>query len=537
VRVAGGSENPRPAGSAQHPMNDGIHQGPSQVRPALAVAIAVAVAIGVSACGGLSTETTTSETNAAGTTTTSGGGQTTTTASTPSTTTTTGSSDAAEVPKAPSNAFASAQPSAAAPTTTSTTSSATTTGATTTGGTSTTAGASRTPPGGTVTQGAAAPTTTTGTAAAPSVITPLPGMEQLGGGATIGRFFSPSSPWNTSIQGDPTDPNSKELMNLARLRTAAIETPDGRLRQIRREIKVGLTINVKRWTVPIFSDQGGQPTPAVCRQVDCGPDAVTSVVMPADAKPQPRFDGWMTVINSQTRTALDFWRARRMPDGSISYHYVKKWGLDGPGFQEPGGVSARGSGLPLFAGLIRPDEIRSGEIDHALAISVPGAAKLRFVQPASRTDGNGQLSSLPEGARLRLKPDARHLLTHKFVRNGRERRAAGVIIDALERFGAIVVDRSAAPTLYAQRNVDWSGILPLNVVQDIPLSKFEVVKLPRVQNVESLTKRKDFSVTGLPPGTPGSIPSTVSGVETTQAPTTTVPPTTTTTPSTTTTTP
>ena len=101
--------------------------------------------------------------------------------------------------------------------------------------------------------------------------------------------------------------------------------------------------------------------------------------------------------------AYDLWRARREDDGTISYNFMRKWDLDGSGFQAPQTVSARGSGLPLFAGLIRPKELQAGLINHALAISVPGPAQGVFVQPASSTDGNGRVSSLPEGARIRLK--------------------------------------------------------------------------------------------------------------------------------------
>lgn len=296
--------------------------------------------------------------------------------------------------------------------------------------------------------------------------------------AILSRPFNSSSPWNTPVSGAMVQPGSNQLMRDARIRIATEERNDRFVRR-REFITTGLTVNVDRWTVPVFSDRqpGAVSRIAVCRQFDCGPDAVSSVVIPPDACPDPRYDGWMTVIETGSREALDFWRGRCEADGSLSYHYVKKWDLDGPGFQQPGGVSARGSGLPLFAGLITPEEIQSGRIDHALAISVPGAAQRRYVQPASRTDGVGLRRSLPEGARIRLRAGSRDLLTETFVRNGVQRQNAGTIISALERYGAIVVDRSAAPTMYAQRNADWNGILPLNLLQDIGLSQFDVVEL------------------------------------------------------------
>ena len=375
-------------------------------------------------------------------------------------------------------------------------------------------------------------TTTTPSTAVPAststfstTTTPLTVDPTLGGNeAILSRPFSPDSPWNTQVTGDKVDKNSRRWIKQSRIRVAnAVDnnSQDGfnvldnstnpalrsakdcqrdsrgsrrngkgransRLNNGRNEnssncrtINAGLTINVTKWTDPVFSNlqDGAIQRIAICRQFNCGPDAVSSVVIPADACPDPRYDGWMTVIDRDSRTALDFWRARCENDGSISYHYVKKWDLDGPGFQKPNGVSARGSGLPLFAGLITPEEIRDGEIDHALAISVPGAATRRYVQPASRTDGTGLVTSIPEGARMRLKPGAEKALKgNRFVRGKDQRRVAGTIIRALERYGAIVVDRSAAPTLYAQKNANWTNILPLNLIQQIGLNRFVVTE-------------------------------------------------------------
>lgn len=354
--------------------------------------------------------------------------------------------------------------------------------------------------------GTSLPPTTTTTPGVTPTVTPALGSESTG--AVLSRPFSSASPWNTDVSQDPVDPDSRELMRRAQLRLATVEEPNGQISTEKRRITVGLTVNVTRWTVPVFSDNqpGAVSRVTVCRQLSCGPDATTSIMMPEEACPDPRYDGWMTVLDTDARVAYDYWRARCEVDGSISYHYVKAWELDGPGYQAPKEVSARGSGLPLFAGLITPQEIEAGRIDHALAISVPGAAQRRYVQPASRTDGTGGLNSVPEGARLRLRDGSEKLLTKTFVRNGTERETARTIITALERYGAIIVDRSAAPTMYAQRNADWNEVLPLNLLQDIPLSRFDVVDLGRIYYDPP---RGGEEV--LPSGTPQSIPGTSSG--------------------------
>lgn len=319
-----------------------------------------------------------------------------------------------------------------------------------------------------------------GATAATSDVGPDP---VLGGSeAILSRPFSSDSPWNTSAAGMPIDRRSDRWIEESQIRVALVQKENGSFVRDERVLREGLVINTTKWTVPVFSNtqEGAVERIAICRQFDCGEDAVTSVVIPLDACPDPRYDGWMTVIDNTTRTAYDFWRARCEADGSISYHYVKAWELDGPGFQENLGVSARGSGLPLFAGLITPEEIRDGRIEHALAIAVPGAATRRYVRPASRTNGTGRKTSLPEGARIVLKKNAEKHLTKRLVRNKVQKRTARIIIEALQRYGAIVVDRSKTPTMFAQRNANWTNVLPLNLLQDLRLKHFRAVETGQI---------------------------------------------------------
>ncbi|HUZ29576.1 MAG TPA: hypothetical protein VMU90_10070 [Solirubrobacteraceae bacterium] len=295
-------------------------------------------------------------------------------------------------------------------------------------------------------------------------------------GETLPQIFAMGSPWNQPVDTLPVDPNSAQLLTLASQRIGAVEVPgqSGVVTQ-RRFVPDGVFINTTRWTDPVVTDQAGAATKVFCRQRFCGPDAVglSSLTLPTGVNPDPRFDGWFTAINTQLDVAYDLWRARRQVDGSISFQYVKKWNLAGSGYQSPYNVSARGSGLPLFAGMITLADLRSGQINHALAISVPGPSQRNFVTPASSTDGNGSVNSLPEGARIRLKANT---LLGK-TPSGASRRLADAIVVALVRYGAIVVDRSAVPTLYAQKDVA-ARFLQGNEIQSLHLSDFQVVGLP-----------------------------------------------------------
>lgn len=293
------------------------------------------------------------------------------------------------------------------------------------------------------------------------------------------RLFADDSPWNQRIDAEPLDRRSEQMIDLAQFRVGVVEDGDA-VREVPRRITDPLYINTESWTVPVVA--GGEPTAVVCRQAQCGDgDDTLTLTIPSDVDPDPRYDGWFTIVDASENVAYDLWRARREDDGSISYHYMKRWDLDGPGFQEPGEVSARGSGLPLFAGLIRPGELEAGLIEHALAISVPGPAQGSYVQPASATDGQGEPTSIPEGARIRLRADVvpeppRDPRTGKPIRlTAQQRRLADAIVLTLRTYGAIVVDRAEVPTLYAQRDVS-AELINGNELQGLTLDDFEVVE-------------------------------------------------------------
>lgn len=296
------------------------------------------------------------------------------------------------------------------------------------------------------------------------------------------RFFNDNSPWNKRIDTARVDPRSDDMIRYAHERKGVIEQPGvDNLTTSRNMVDEGLFINTVRWTVPVVA--GGRPTSLVCRQLVCGDGADTTVLnIPDDVDPDPRYDGWYTVFDTSASVAYDLWRARREDDDTISYNYMRKWDLNGPGFSDLYQEGARGSGLPLFAGLIRPGELESGEIQHALAISLPGPAQGVFVQPASSTDGNGRTASIPEGARIRLKRDV--VLpapvdprTGKRIKLTRQQqRLADAIVACLRTYGAIVVDRAAVPTLYAQRNVTQE-LIQGNELQGLLLDDFEVMPL------------------------------------------------------------
>lgn len=335
--------------------------------------------------------------------------------------------------------------------------------------------------------------------------------------ASLTRPFSAQSPWNTSVTNAPVAANSGHLIALAQERFGVVQ--GNNLEQVttgHRTIHSPLYINTSIWTDPILVSSTGQPTRLICRQVnlpppnnDCGDGwEVHELPIPRTGYPKPQYDGWLTVIDSASGFAYDFWRAR-LSGSTMTYQFMRRWNLSGPGFLPPGYPGARGSGLPLFAGEILPEDIESGQIRHALAISLPGPAATFYVQPASTTDGNGEFGSLPEGSRIRLKASFSTGAALRALPGRTNQAAARAIITALKTYGAIVVDRSRVPTLYAVPDFDWNQ--PLRSATGRLLAPDGHTPLPQAQqspgNATPLLsgnelfglRPSDFEVVQLPP--------------------------------------
>jgi hypothetical protein len=311
-----------------------------------------------------------------------------------------------------------------------------------------------------------------------------------------GQWFAGDSPWNTSISNLPVDRHSAQMLRLGEYRVSVVNHGTGTPTTKFVKDDSGLFINTVAWTVPVV--RGGPETPVHCRQTpDCGDDPhnrIKALAIPRTVNPNSYYDGWYTVISPNGKLAYDMWRARRLANGSMSFAYMRIWSLTGAGYSAPNTPSARGSGLPLFAGLIRPQELEQGQIDHALAISLPGPAQHYYVPPASTTDGNGPAASIPEGARIRLKANVQ--LPKNNGMSAIQRRYASAILWTLRNYGAIVVDRSAVPTLYGQQGVT-AALLSGSELQFLHLDDFQVINLPQELQYPSPAKSQSGLVSSV----------------------------------------
>ena len=188
-----------------------------------------------------------------------------------------------------------------------------------------------------------------------------------------------------------------------------------------------------------------------CRKYDCTvvtskgtvvTSAIKDVPIPDDAKPSAGTDGNVIVIYRVTGAEYNLWQAKRTETGwKISNASVYNIFWDAT----PERYGSRGAGIPYYARLVRPWEIAQGHIDHTIAFGYPFPARDRCVFPASKTDGDSDLSdAIPEGARLQLDPQ---LTEEDFDRLGLDR-TGKIIARALQKYRMILVDYSGQLKIY-----------------------------------------------------------------------------------------
>jgi hypothetical protein len=138
------------------------------------------------------------------------------------------------------------------------------------------------------------------------------------------------------------------------------------------------------------------------------------------------------------------------------------WDLDSNRLRPQTWTSADAAGLPILAGLVRWDEVRAGEIAHAIRFTVSCTTDA-YLWPARHEAGVSDPDCPPMGARFRLRAD--------FDLSGYSSKAR-VILRAMQRYGMIVADNGSDWYFQGTRDHHWRNAL-LDQLKTIPASAFE----------------------------------------------------------------
>jgi hypothetical protein len=144
-----------------------------------------------------------------------------------------------------------------------------------------------------------------------------------------------------------------------------------------------------------------------------------------------------------------------------------KWDLKSNALRPPGWTSADAAGLPIFPGLVRWEEVASGEISHALRFTAPKTRRGVYQWPATHWATNlaDNINNPMMGARFRLKAS--------FDISGFNA-STQVILRALKKYGMILADNGSPWYISGTSNSNWPSAV-LNDIKSITGGNFEAV--------------------------------------------------------------
>lgn len=267
------------------------------------------------------------------------------------------------------------------------------------------------------------------------------------------RFFSAASFWNRrTASGTPLDPSSPQVMQAFRA-------------ELKREQRAGEGpwIGTTSYSVPIYQVGSDQPTVRVRLDSPHAAaalrEAFAAVPLPPGARPSPGSDGHLVLWQPSSDRLWEFWRLEQGPDGpQASWGGAIRGVSSSPGVYGPrawpGATrwwGAPATSLSLAGGVITLEDLRRGEINHALAMTIPAVRSGVYSAPARRGDGrSANPLALPEGAHLRLDPDLDIASLHL-------PRATRLIAEAAQRYGIFIRDGASVVKFIAQDPVTVPG--------------------------------------------------------------------------------
>lgn len=274
------------------------------------------------------------------------------------------------------------------------------------------------------------------------------------------QIFPADNPWNTDISNYPLDPQSDAYV-------AAL--PGNLHPDFGQDPHYGIPFNIVAATqkkVPVHfrynsqSDPGPYPIPRNA-QIEGGRhasgDRHVLVLQKGVCKLYEMFDAYP--IHGRKR-----WRAG---SGAI-FH------LDSNKLRPNGWTSADAAGLPIIPALVKCDEVKAGEIDHALRVTFDQTQR-GFIHPATHFASNSYQKDLPPmGLRFRMKAsyDISHITGQ-----------AHVIAVAMKKYGMFVADNGSNWYFQGQggrQSSCWNDN-DLDQLKNVPNTAFEVVKTGRIR--------------------------------------------------------
>jgi hypothetical protein len=267
------------------------------------------------------------------------------------------------------------------------------------------------------------------------------------------EVFPPDNAWHENISKLPVSPLSNAYI-------ASI----GANLDLHPDFGSNLTYGIPYAVVPASQPKVAIHFTAYGDQSDPGPYPIPPGA-PIEGGAGSSGDRHVLVVQSGACKLYELYSAYPNADGSWNAASGAVFNLRSNRLRPNGWTSADAAGLPIFAGLIRYDEIQRGYIDHAIRFTAP-ATQAGFIHPATHFASSSTNPALPPmGLRLRLKAS---------FDISRFPRVARIILAAMKRYGLILADNGSPWYFQGATDPRWNDNA-LDTLKSVPGSAFQVV--------------------------------------------------------------
>ncbi len=186
--------------------------------------------------------------------------------------------------------------------------------------------------------------------------------------------------------------------------------------------------------------------------------------IPANPRREYGSDHHILIVDKDNCYLYEIYDASKNANGSWSAGSGAIWNLNSNALRPDTWTSADAAGLPILPGLVRYEEVASGEIRHAIRFTAASTAG--YIWPARHQTSDPDLPNTPPmGARFRLKS------TFDISRYPADMQ---VILRAMQQYGIILADNGADWYISGAPDERWNNDT-LHLLDDITGSDFEAV--------------------------------------------------------------
>lgn len=192
--------------------------------------------------------------------------------------------------------------------------------------------------------------------------------------------------------------------------------------------------------------------------------------IPPNPAIEPAADAHLIIVQQGKCKLYELYAAKPLPDGTWEASSGAIFDLRSNLLRPAGWTSADAAGLPILPGLVRYDEVASGEIRHALRLTVPRTRR-EYVWPARHFASRTSDPDLPPmGQRFRLRKD--------YDISGFPPEVQ-VILRALKKYGLILADNGSSWYITGAPDARWNeeALATLKRVRGADLEAVDVSSL------------------------------------------------------------